>query len=550
MEKNKFVLNVWAAVMRVLMAQYCVKYLTLKTRRNAVKYLPGKEKELMLIEKLGFSGDEIANRVWTYETKLALLADCNPALNSALTSDITTEKEFEAVWRRGTVKNVIAAMRVYTPSRIWLLKALNCGQFDIPTWCRIAKAVPAVFENLKPWEILGVDEKKPCHTEKDRWNLALTLAEAKSVWAPLFMTELRNIPPQQLEAKGEELMKKFFDIAFKAKSDISHLMPYLYVIFPELYLKVRADYASYKNFAPFVEKMFPQLFKFLEPDEEKQSFRLIKFSPVVEDKEEAYVWLFIVYNMLDNKDVYNCMLRCLQTLRYRVHKKMFNEMFEKMIQYSKTADQLKQLYAVCSAVQANPEQFMRLCDRIIQFSVVEEHSIHLGFAFPFKEWKPSLAKRAIVLMAERKQLALFINRLSELTPTLRNAAFEAMETQSQIDTLATDDVEKLVTTTQLLPKAEKVFLYLLTTRNLTAVSLHELKRKYIERVKLAGSSFKALLSDYAPLSMEIRAELVSIYAKKWKLSLEEYQLIMQSYMSVKAPFLRKYVKNQRDSVGR
>ena len=78
---------------------------------------------------------------------------------------------------------------------------------------------------------------------------------------------------------------------------------------------------------------------------------------MVEDKEEAYVWLFIVYNMLDNKDVYNCMLRCLQTLRYRVHKKMFNEMFEKMIQYSKTADQLKQLYAVCSAVQANPEQF-------------------------------------------------------------------------------------------------------------------------------------------------------------------------------------------------
>lgn len=533
------------AIVRVLFPRYCVKCLTLKNRPDAWRYLLGKEKELKLIDKLELSDAELAKRVWSPQTRVALLAKGN----MAFLRDICNEEELDAVLARINRSNIIAAMRVYTPSHAKMLGILK--RFKVDALCDFAKAVPAAFESLKPWEILGIEENTLCPADSERWSLALALAEVRPTWAPLFMLELRNIAPQHLGNVGEELMQKFFDIAFKAKADISQLMPYLYVIFPKLYMKVRDNFRAYKNFVPYFLVMFPHLVKFLEKDDNKVRLAGICFQQKINDSDEAYSWLLIGYHLLEDRKVFACFLESLRRVHSSINYCMFEELFERMLRFVPDAYDLKSLYTFyVKKVGTDTDYWLDVQHRLLEFASGKESRVNLGFAFPFTGWMESLAQRAIVMMAERKQLSAYINRLSEVSSTLRNAAFNAMETQSQIDTLATDEVGKLVTTVQLLPKAEKAFLYLLTTRNLSAVSLHELKRNYIERVQLAGSSFRALLSDLAPLSLEIRAELVGIYARKWKLSLEEYQLIMQCNMSVKAPFLREYVKNQRESAGR
>lgn len=541
---GKFILNVWAAVLRVLFPRYCVKCLTLKKRSDAWRYLPGKEKELKLIDKLELTSEDIAARVWSYETKLALLAGSNPAFNSALIGDINTEKELVAVWRKGVVKDIIAAMRVYTPSHTKMLQFLNCGRFDIPTWCRIATAVPAAFESLQPWEILGVEEKTPCYTEKDRWCLALALAEARPVWAPLFITELRNIPPQRLGQRGEELMRMFFAVAFKAKADISQLMPYLYVIFPELYLKVRADYTSYKNFAPFVEMMFPQVFKFLKPDDAKTSFSQIKFPAKVEDGEEAYVWLFIVYKMLGDKVVYQLMLKHLKALKEHVSKGLFNEMFGQMIDYAHDAGELKTLYAMCKAVDADSMLWATIQERIVNLAAVKENCVRFGFAFPFKGWEKEVAKRAVVLMAQQKQLAGFVNRLTELPYGLEQVALETMEIQSQLDALDSTNLEKMVTTMKLYPEAEKKFFCMDSNLCEQQNSLKELKLGYIRQHQPDDATFSALLSYTCMLSYDSRKVLIVAYAEKWGLRKWQYQLAMQSHFSAEAPLWKQYVREE------
>lgn len=538
-----FILCVWSVIMRVLFPRYCVKFLTLKKRPGAWRYLPGKEKELELIDKLELLSEDIAARVWSYETKLALLAGSNPAFNSALIGDINTEKELVAVWRKGVVKDIIAAMRVYTPSHAKMLQFLNCGRFDIPTWCRIATAVPAAFESLKPWEILGVEEKTPCDTEKDRWCLALALAEARPAWAPLFITELRNIPPQRLGQRGEELMRMFFAVAFKAKADISQLMPYLYVIFPELYLKVRADYTGYKNFAPFVEMMFPQVFKFLKPDEAKTSFGQIKFPAKVEDSEEAYVWLYIAYNLLGNKAVYALMLQHLQALQHRVNNYLFDEMLERMIALAHNADELKTLYAVCKAVGAEP-LLKAVQERIVNLAADKQNYVRLGFAFPFEGWEKSLARRAVILMAQQKQLAGFVNRLTELPYGLADVALEAMEVQSQLDALDSANLGKMVTTMKLYPEAEKKFFCMDSNLCEQQNSLKELKLGYISRFQPDDATFSALLSYTCMLSYDSRKVLIVAYAEKWGLRKWQYQLAMQSSFSKEAPLWKQYVREE------
>lgn len=541
---GEFILNVWASLARVLTAQYCVKYLTLKKRPDARRYLPGKEKELALIKKLGFSSEEIAARVWSYETKLALLADRNPALNSALIGDITTEKELEVVLERGMVKDVIAAMRVYTPSRARMLKALGSGLFGIAGWCSIAKAVPAAFESLKTWEILGIEGKTHCPAKSEQWQVALALAEVRPTWAPLFMLELRNIVPQKLGEAGRAFMQKFFDIAFAAKVDMAEMMPYLYIFFPELYLKVREDYIGYKNFAPFVEMMFPQVFKFLKPDEAKTSFSQIKFPSSVKDTEEAYVWLFIVYKMLDNKAVYQLMLKHLKALKEHVSKGLFNEMFWRMIDYARDADELKTLYAVCKAVDAEPMMWAAIQARIVNLAAVKENHVRLGFAFPFKGWEKELAQRAVVLMARRKQLVGFVNRLAELPYDLEKVALEAMEIQSQLDALDSENLGKMVTTMKLYPEAEEKFFCMSSNLYEQSNALKELKLGYISRFQPDDATFRALLSYTCMLSYDSRKVLIVAYAEKWGLRKWQYQLAMQSHFSAEAPLWKRYVREE------
>lgn len=531
------VLGAWAAMMRRFFPRYCVRNLTLKGNKNAYLFLPGVEKEDAF---LAAPDEFIAARVWSYETKLHLLA----RKRFVLVNEIYSEKEFDEVLQAKNVQQVIAALRVYTPSRTKMLKTLCGRSFDNQVWCDIAKAVPAAFESLKPWEILGVPEGCLCYPNEESWNLAVALAEVRASWAPLFMQELRRIPPQYLGDKGRELMTHFFYIAFRVKLDVSFMMPYLYVIFSELYLEVRKNYAGYRDFAPYVEMMFPQVFKFLKPDEAKTSFSQIKFPAKVEDGEEAYAWLLIIYNLLDNNAVYVLMRRYLRAIKQRVNINLFNELFDKMIAEARSATELQNLYAMCEALNAEPRQWYAIQERVVAMAEENDNHVCLGFAFPFKGWDRALARRAVVVMAKKKHLDVFVTRLGELPYELDKVAFEAMEIQSQLDAFdVASYLIEMVTTMKLYPAAEKKFLCATFRLPMSREELQRLQLEYINRVKIADTVFTALISGAPSDNIYM---FVDAYAKKWGLEVWQYQYIMQSRVSPKAPLWRKYVLQEAE----
>lgn len=534
---GEFVQNVWAIIMRVLMARFCVKYLTLKTRKNAEKYLPGTEKELKLIDKLGFSNEEIAARVWSYRTKVALLhRRC-----WALISDIQTEEEFDVVLSLGSSADLVSAMRVYTPSRAKMCYIIE--NFEkrsaLQTLNYLISKLPTAFEALKVWEVLGIAEKSYCPPENPRWEVALQLAMVRPVWAPLFMKEIRNIPPQKLGEKGMELMKKFFDIAFLARLDIAEMMPYLYVFFPELYGRVRENFSCNNEISPYFKVMFPQLVKYLAKDV-VSSMHDICLTGKLSDKDNAYAWLRIGFERLNERAVYNLLLSQLGVLKKSLLPKIYNQLFDAMLDNACCYSDLAELYRFVD----KDNKFLFSKNQELWVSRSEESASRarqLAFAFPFIGWEESFAKRAIRIMVAHKQLKNVC--LKSLSPVLQEFAFNVMEEQSQIEALNSTNLERVVTTLQLSSGAEKAFLLMDSSQYLSHQALFELKRQYIERVQLKKEVLHSLIFDLN-LSWKDRLALVKLYAMKWQLTLEEYQHIMQSCMSEEAPLLRQYVKDE------
>lgn len=516
------VLNVWAAIVRVLFPRYCVKFLTLKTRKNAAKYLLGAEKERKLIDKLKLSNEEIADRVWSYDTKVALLEHrC-----FALIDEIKTEKELNAVLRYGTPSCIVCAMRVYTPSRQQVLRIISMLRLE--TLCMLAEEVPAVFDALRPWEILGVAEGKPACSDAQRWQIALALAEVKSSWAPKFLIELMKIGSNQLGEKGQELMDRFFGIAFAAKEDVSDMMPYFCVIQKKKYARVRDHYMEYKSFAPYFRMMFPQLLQHLYAVGYCSISEINLSGELTAEMDDAYAWLRIGYERMEEPDIYFCLLANMQRIKKNVLPKLYNQLFERMIENAPTQYALTVLYRLADNVleTAIPEKLV--------VSMEEKQSrATLGFAFPFQGWDEELAIRAIKAMAVNKELP--VDRLGELPDNLREVAVTTMEEQSQIANMRGGFVVKLITETQLLPNAEVEFLKLRL--------YYAEKLEYVAKYRLAESSFRFLVNTVV-IDQDKRDGLISRYAAKWGLTESQYCMIMQSTLASSAPFLKKYLRKQ------
>ena len=85
---SAWILDVFAAVMVSLFPTFCVKKYTKKSNKNAKKFLPGAEKELAVIDKMGFGSEDLAQRVWSKETRIQLLKRRNFALISDIQSEL------------------------------------------------------------------------------------------------------------------------------------------------------------------------------------------------------------------------------------------------------------------------------------------------------------------------------------------------------------------------------------------------------------------------------------------------------------------------------
>jgi len=512
------VLNVWAAIVRTLMARYCVEYLTLKTRKNAEKYLLGAEKELALIDKLKLCNEKIAARVWSSGTKVALLSRKCPAL----INEIKTEKEFDAVLLTGRDRFIIAAMRVYTPSRAKMLNILS--MFDVVTLCIIARSVPVVFDMLKPWEILGVKEKEACLDWK-KWKLALALAETKSVWAPLFLIELWKVTPNKLGNEGQELMDKFFDIAFVAKEDVSELMCFFCVFQEEKYARVRDYHYKYKCFTSYFRMVFPQLLQDLHVSPLYLAMDAINLSGKLTRENDVYAWLKIGYEHLDEQGILECLLSCLTDIRQNTNDTLYQQLLNRMV----TKADFSSLLVLYDYVEPKGKKQVQ---RLLIDRYVATGARGMSVAFPFKEWEESLATEALLAMAAKKEIP--VKRLGELSAKLQNVAITAMEEQAQIRVIQLKDADSLLEQSELLPQAE---IELLKSRDYTVAY----KRLYVERKQMSESAFRFLVYSQDG-DVSVRVDLLYRHIIQWGLLQSQYYMLLQSQFSQMAPFVKKYIK--------
>ncbi|MCM1324837.1 MAG: hypothetical protein NC218_12040 [Acetobacter sp.] len=519
---SSLILDVWAAVICTVAPSYCVKCLTLKTRKNATKYLPGREKELELICKLRLSDADIAARVWSHKTKLALInRECE-----ALLGEVKTEEEFNAVIALGSTRSTVKVARVYTPSRA-KMKEL-CASLALCTLKALAKEVPAAFDALTAAEVLGAKEDELIPATYERWGVATILAKAKPSWAPVFLKKLWEITPNQLGEEGQTLIELFFNIAFEAKEDMSELMPYFSIFQPMLYAKVRENLLTYEKVSPYFCVMFPQLLRYLRKAVYRSMYD-IDLKGTLKGDEDVYVWLRIGYLRLSEPRVFSYFQRNMRQIKEHILPKLYNELFNQMVEKAPDYPALAMLYRI--AENDGNVLETEIPRKLVAGMETKQAGATLRFVFPFKGWNEKLAARAVVAMVIKKELP--VERLGELSETLQKIAKAELDVQSQLDVFRRGkDVDELVSTFTLLPKAEQFFL---------KQSLMEKQQvAYLSRVKISDEMFRWLLSSI-DVSSPRKENIVFAYVQKWGLTEENYRLIQQSSLADKAPFWRKYV---------
>lgn len=549
---GEFMLNVWAAILRVLFPRYCVKSLILKTNKNAEKYLLGVEKELRLIDKFQFSGEEIAARVWSQKTKVALLSRGSVAL----LSEVKTEVELDAVIATHRTCDLVTALRVYTPSREKM--RMLCASLKLQVLMTLAQKVPSVFDSLTPLDILGVKEEEKVSTSVERWDVALELAKVRPAWALTFLKVLRVVVPSQLGEKGHKLMLEFFNIAFEAKVDISEMMPYLSVFFPELYTKVRENHDKYEKFSSFFVMMFPQLLKFLKK-EIISSMNAISISGIQQPNQDVYAWLRIGYERMRERQIYDCIQTHLGQIRAHVVPGLFVELLEKMVSQASDFYSLVALYPFSNVSKATQQEcleknvysdsllFLRTTLQERMILKVEEswqgRAPSLSFGFPFTDWGQKYAERAVVVMVKTNTFPS--KRLNELSSELREVALREMEKKSQINAIKNyERVSELIYSTSLYPEAEQCFLALKHPK----CSYDDVKQEYVQKVCMKEATVQWLLTGAFSVLQSFEIEkFLYLHAKQWGISQEQYCMLVQGKLSHIAPFLLKYVKAENGS---
>ena len=131
-----------------------------------------------------------------------------------------------------------------------------------------------------------------------------------------------------------------------------------------------------------------------------------------------------------------------------------------------------------------------------------------------------------------------VERLGELTVSWQELVKELILTHSQRIILERNELSEwkdLFNLGQLTPEAECVMLS-------GADNLACIKREYMGKYMMANSSFKYLLK-MSVSNKSLGESYVYAHISKWKMTEEQYLLLMQSQYADKAPYWRFYVHN-------
>ncbi len=537
---NNFIASVKSKIARALAQMFptwAIKKMCLKERNNCKDWIVyDVDKAMYLINKHRFSADEIRERVWAPEVRLALLSMLDSKGRRALASTVCNEPELNAVLEKADCFDFkLQAIKAYTPSAKKMRELLASAPIDLLS--KIATEAPTAFNTVTAKEVLGITPSQKCNVAKDsRWDLALDLMDAEPKWCPKFMELIKEIPPQKLTDTEGSYFKDIFDIALKAKVSLVGLLSYMSVFFKEEYILYVNSYKDYPSFGEEFKEMFTQFVKHLKDGAiHYKSLEMLgdhineNFLP----KDEAYAYLGIGRKLLaKNELVYATLLDNIKSI-YEANPTVGKELAEQMLKDGRKLDLIIKLRdEVPSAIDDS-----LFYDRA--FELIKNNSRHPYYAdapdylkfFPFTEWKEDNAKyalRRIVLCGK-----LPLERLDELSDELKDFVMTTMEAQSQLNALSYQGKVAELVELQLYPEVE---IALLVRPEFWEVHI----LKYIEKYGLSQEAYEFLLKGFE-WDVEYR-KIISVFAEKKGLTQKQYMQLMQSVRSSLAPFVKQYVK--------
>lgn len=526
---SAWVLDVFAAVMVTLFPMLCVKKYTKKSNKNAKKFLPGAKKELQAIEKLEFSAEALAERVWSKETRIELLKKHN----RALINDVASAEELEALYgEHATVIDITKALRVYTPSRQLLLKMLHDESYGL-IMLQVVRNFPAVVSQLEAWEILGVKKDEPY--KGTSWGFARVLIEKEpKAWAVPFMMEVHKIAPRQRNEEALSIWEQAFSEAYSLKLDLSQLIVVMSVLNKEQYLRIVRHYGRYEDFSPYFKAMFSQVVKYLDGT----SFDLTTsdvqtFADDTTDaywRREAFRWLQIGYCLAgyclaDNQIICDVILNNMAEIKCRVDEAVYAQLCERIS--GVVGDSL-----IRKAFKLLPAEQCYRKNLLAQALMFDRFGYMLEIFYPFTGMPEAMVRQAIEKMIAYDRFP--IERMAELSSDLQTEVFNKMETRAQIGTLEchlSEYFADLKAMKRLQPKAE---MHLFEMSDF----YRSQKIAYIQFFKMADEVFLQMIKS---LKVDHLAELVEAYASRWGLTEEQYIALLQSRVSSTASLVERYV---------
>lgn len=521
METNIFV-RIFAVIVRTVFPLIAVKYFTKKSNACAELFLPSVEKQLRAIEKLDLDTDQIRARVWSMQTKVKRLLQ----QHYDLIQEIKTEQEFAALVNVGRVNIIAQAMKFYTPTQQMALQLLS--KFGLNAVELIEKS-PAAFDGLKASDILGVKSNEVCASDSPRWAFAEALVTKRSSWAPKFLEELRKMPPQRLGELGQAKFNFFFKFAYDAKENVAFLMPYMAVFFPELYAQVRANFSSYKEFAPYIIKMLLAKLKSLEQGKVTfDDLPSVSVHGALEEVYDAYAWLCIAYYRLNEPAVYEFIATKMSEIKPMVSEHIYNQLLDRLVALANCPADVSRLLSL-----ADDKRKQVLYREMVE----KKYAVLLAAQYPFSLWEDKkLVKSALRILIADNRLPLA--KMQELPEDLQEFAIYQMEVSAQIDALANGDILKNVKY-HLLPEAE---IYLMLMDPHFSLKYQEL---YVDNFKMSERAFNVLIHrETVKLQNDgtFPDNLVGKYAAKWGLTEAQYQALLQTPMKKYSLQWKEYIE--------
>lgn len=526
MNANIFV-RIFAAIMRSIFPQLAVKYFTKKSNQYAELFLPSVAWQLEAIEKLDLDTDQIRARVWSLQTKVERLL----WRNYELLQEIKTEQEFDALMKSARIEIIAQAMKCYTPTQQMALRLLSkYGYFAV----ELIEKAPAAFDGLKTCDILGVRPREACDPGSERWAFAEALVYKRSSWAPKFLEELRKMPPQKLGELGQAKFNFFFKFAYDAKENVAFLMPYMAVFFSELYAQVRANFSSYKEFAPYILKMLPAKLKSLEQGKEVfKSLSLVSLEGVLDEMYDAYAWLSIAYYKLNEPAVYEFIATKMSEIKPMVSEPIYSQLLDRLIALANCPADVSRLLSL-----ADDKRKQVLYHKMVE----KKYATLLAAQYPFSSWEDKeLIKSALRVVIADNRLPLA--KMQELSEDLQEFATYQMEVSAQIAALTSNDILRNVEY-HLLPEVE---IYLMLMDPHFALKYQKL---YVEKFELSEKAFNVLIHrETVKLQNQggFPDVLVASYAAKWGLTEAQYQALLQTPMKKYALQWKEYIKKSEVS---